>query len=181
MTRTRAIRMLAAGITFGLALVAIPAALRAQAGPDASRLRALFFQRDYETALLEGARIGASSSPEARAWHVLSQARRGMEDDAVAAARAMVKSAGGSGWSWLALAGALYIQGEKIDEAIQAGDKALQLMPGHPDAVWIRAQALLSDAKRRTEAIAFIDVMRRSSTRRPTPCTPRRPAARRTS
>jgi thiol-disulfide isomerase/thioredoxin/Tfp pilus assembly protein PilF len=126
---------------------------------DAARLRALYFQRDYETAVLEGASPAAapSASQELKAWYLLSFVRRGREDEGVAMARRMVSAAPADGWSWLALAGTLNYQNSGAPEAVDAGARAFQLMPDHPDAVWIHAQTMGSDASRRAEAIAFID------------------------
>ena len=126
---------------------------------DAARLRALYFQRDYETAVIEGASsaAAASASQELKAWYVLSLVRRGREDEGVTMARRMVSGAPADGWSWLALAGTLNYQSSGSAEAVDAGARAFQLMPDHPDAVWIHAQTMSSDASRRAEAIAFID------------------------
>ena len=64
------------------------------------------------------------------------------------------------GWSWFAMAGALNYQGERQADAVAAGEKALALLPGNADAVWIRAQTLANDEKTRDEAIAFVDSQR---------------------
>src|SRR4030095_16110518 len=76
------------------------------------------------------------------------------------APRGWVKDAASSGWAWFALAGALNYQPEKITEASEASDKSLTLMPSHPDFIWLHAQALASEPKRRTEAIAYVDANR---------------------
>jgi tetratricopeptide (TPR) repeat protein len=148
-------------VAFATVMVMVPvhAGVPAQAA-DAARMRTLFFQRDYETALLEGAKLGATSAPDTRAWFILNQVRRGDETAGVAAARAWVKDEASSGWAWFALAGALNYQAERITEAIEASDKSLTLMPAHPDFIWLHAQALASDAKRRAEALTYVDSMR---------------------
>ena len=126
---------------------------------DPARLRTLFFQRDYETGVLEGASPAASpsASQELKAWYVFNLARRGREADAVSIARGMVSAAPGDGWSWVALAGALHFQGGHVAEAADAGARAFQLMPDHPDAILMHAQTLAGDASRRAEAVAFVD------------------------
>ena len=150
-----------------VSLVSVSAQTQAppQASADAARTRTLFFQRDYEMALAEAAPKIASqpAGSELAAWHILANSRAGDEDAAVKAARLMVSNAPTSGWSWLALAGALYYRGEDVAEAAEAGAKAFQLMPDSPDAAWIHAQTLAGDEKRRQEAIAFIDGRRSRS------------------
>jgi tetratricopeptide (TPR) repeat protein/thiol-disulfide isomerase/thioredoxin len=152
-------RLLAAVLVSTLAGT-IPASVSSQTTADASasRLRTLFFQRDYETALVEGGSlVGALARAEFGAWYVLNLARSGKEHEAVTAARKMVSDAPTSGWSWLALAGALNYQGEHTDEAIDAGERAFQLMPENADAIWIHAQTMAGDGRRRKEAVALVD------------------------
>jgi tetratricopeptide (TPR) repeat protein len=154
-------RLIATAVAGILTLVSVSA----QTPADAARARTLFFQRDYESALAETTPKVASqpAGSELAAWHVLATARAGDEDDAVKAGRLMVSSAPMSGWSWLALAGALYYRGEDVAEAAEAGAKAFQLMPDSADAAWIHAQSMAGDDKRRQEAIAFIDGRRSRS------------------
>ncbi len=157
MTRSRALAAFILAALSGLTLVA--ASTQSQGGADAARLRALYFQRDYETAVLEGASSASapSASQELKAWYVLSLVRRGREDEGIAFARRMVSAAPADGWSWMALSGALNYQTSGSAEAVDAGARAFQLMPDHPDAVWMHAQTMASDASRRAEAIAFVD------------------------
>ncbi len=157
MTRSRALAAFILAALSGLTLVA--ASTQSQDGADAARLRALYFQRDYETAVLEGASSASapSASQELKAWYVLSLVRRGREDEGIAFARRMVSAAPADGWSWMALSGALNYQTSGSAEAVDAGARAFQLMPDHPDAVWMHAQTMASDASRRAEAIAFVD------------------------
>lgn len=126
---------------------------------DAPRLRTLFFQRDYETAVIEGTRAGAAAArqPETKAWFVLNLVRSGEDARAIALAEEMTRRAKPDGWSWFALAGALNYARERPDEAIAAAESAVRLMPRHPDILWIRAQILAGDSKRRDEAIALAD------------------------
>ena len=148
-----------------LLVLSIAAPLAAQSARDsARRLRTLFLQRDYETAVLEGRKLVATfpDASELAAWHVLNLARGGQEDQAVTLAQELTKKKPGDGWAWLALGGALNYQRERPADAIAAAEKALGFLPGHPDAVWLRAQTLANDEKRRDEAIAFVDKHRSS-------------------
>jgi hypothetical protein len=63
-------------------------------------------------------------------------------------------------WALIALGGALHYKGGLTAEAIDTAGLALALAPDHPDAVWLRAQTLAGDSKRREEAIKFIDSQR---------------------
>jgi tetratricopeptide (TPR) repeat protein len=157
MVRFRASALLVLTALTGLTIATISAQSAAPA--DAARLRTLFFQRDYETALTEGASAAtsASASQEVKTWYALSLVRRGREAEAVTMARKMVSAAPADGWSWVALAGTLHFQGGNVAEAADAGARAFQLMPDHPDAILMHAQTIAGDASRRDEAIAFID------------------------
>ena len=128
---------------------------------DASRLRSLFFQRDFESAVIEGAKLvgAAQTREEVKAWHVINLARIDA-DQAVERAKQMVDAAPQNGWAWLAHAASLHYKGDRTAEAIGAAEKALALMPDDPSAIWFRAQTLAGDAKRREEAIAFVDAQR---------------------
>ena len=132
------------------------------ADAGAARLRALFFQRDYETGAIEGAKlvVAAPNRSDLKAWYVLNLARADQDDEAVRLAQQMTADAPEDGWAWLALAAALNYQGSKAAEAADAAAKAVALMPDHADAIWIRAQTLANDPKRREEAIAFVDTHR---------------------
>ena len=147
-----------------LVVLSITATLAAQpsATTEAARLRALFFQRDYATAVVEGEKLIAKSpnAAELKAWFVLNLVRSGDEKKAVALAEEMTTKKAQDGWSWFALAGALNYQRERPADAVAAGEKALALLPQNPDVVWIRAQTLANDEKRRDEAIAFVDSQR---------------------
>ena len=158
MTRFRASALVVLAALTGLTIATLSA--QTQGAVDPARLRTLLFQRDYETAVLEGATAATapSASQELKAWYVLNLVRRGSrEAEAVAMARRMVSAAPADGWSWMALAGALHLQGGNAAEAIDAGARAFQLMPDHPDAILMHAQTLAGDASRRAEAIAFVD------------------------
>lgn len=158
MARSRALAFIVLSALTGVTIATVSA--QTPGAVDASRLRTLMFQRDYETAVLEGAAPAAapSASQELKAWYVLNLVRRGSrENEAVAFARRMVSAAPADGWSWVALAGALHLQGGNTAEAVEAGARAFQLMPDHPDAILMHAQTLAGDSSRRAEAIAFID------------------------
>ncbi len=128
----------------------------------AARLRALFFLRDFETGTIEGEKL-AAASPDASdlsAWYVLNLVRSGDERRAVSLAEEMTKKKPRDPWAWFALAGALNYQSERPADAVTASETALKLLPNNPDFIWIRAQTLANDEKRRDEAIAFVDAQR---------------------
>ena len=151
-------RRLSSHLALAAVLILDAAALafaQAPAASDAARQRTLYFQRNFEVAVLENAK--SASSAEAKAWYVLNLSRAGREDDAVAAAREMTAQAPKDGWSWLALAGALNVKGGHLKEASDAAVKALDLMPGNLYAIWMRGQALANDPARRQEALTWVD------------------------
>src|SRR5687768_11791766 len=142
--------------------LAFPHRTAAQApDADAARLRALFFQRDFESAVIEGGRLAASAQApdELKAWYVINLARVDA-DQAVLRAKQMVDAAPQNGWAWLAHAAAIHYKSGRTPDAIAAAEKALALLPDDPSAIWFRAQTLAGDAKRREEAIAFVDAQR---------------------
>ncbi|MCX6539013.1 MAG: redoxin domain-containing protein [Acidobacteria bacterium] len=147
-----------------LVVLSMTATLAAQpsAATGAARLRFLFFQRDFATAVIEGEKLVAKSpnAAELKAWFVLNVVRGGDEKRAVALAEEMTTKKAQYAWSWFALAGALNYQRERPADAVAAGEKALTLLPGNADVIWIRAQTLANDEKRRDEAIAFVDGQR---------------------
>lgn len=142
-------------------LVFPPAAAAQAPDTDAARLRALFFQRDFESAVIEGGKLvaAAQTRDEIKAWYVINLARVDA-DQAVERAKQMVDVAPQNGWAWLAHAAAIHYKGGRTPEAIAAAEKALALLPDDPTAIWFRAQTLTGDAKRREEAIAFVDTQR---------------------
>ena len=129
---------------------------------DVARLRTLFFQRNFETAAIEGQKrmAAAPRSTELKAWTVLNMARSGKADEAVAMAREMAAAAPQDPWATAALAAALHYQADHTAEAIDTAKRALDLMPDHPDMIWLRAQTMAADPKRRDEVLAFIDSRR---------------------
>ena len=141
----------------------MPVASSAQpADSDASRLRTLFFQRDFESGVVEGAKLVAASPDrtQLKAWYLMSLARTDSADDAIESARQLVAAAPKDGWSWMAQAAALHYKGGRTAEAMESAAKAFELMPASADAAWLRAQTLAADPKRRDEAIAFVDAHR---------------------
>ena len=157
------------GVSLALLFTLTPA-LRAQSptDSDAARLRTLFFQRDFETGVIEGRKL-AEARPndlELKAWFLIHRARTDDVDAAFEQAKQMVDAAPQSGWAWLARAASLHYKGDHTAEAIAAAEKALSLMPDDPTAIWFRAQTMAGDAKRREEVIAFVDT-RRSRVKNP--------------
>jgi thiol-disulfide isomerase/thioredoxin len=165
MTRT-ALRRLTFALTFTMpVLIGAAAPMQTTASPDVATVRTLFFQRDWDSAAIEGAKA-ASPTPEMRAWTILSMTRGSREKDAIVAAEKMTAELPENGWASFALAGVRNYQGEHAAEAIQAAERALAKLPNNPDAIWMRALALTGDAKRRDEAIAFVD-QHRAAVRNP--------------
>ncbi len=123
-----------------------------------ARLRELYLQRDYHTAVREGAGWleRAPAAFELRAWYTFNLARAGRVDDAVSEAERMVEADSANPWCWFALAGALQADRERGDEALAASERALTLSPDHIDFVVLRAFVIRS--RESAEAsIAFMD------------------------
>ena len=130
--------------------------------PDASRLRSLFFQRDFESGVVEGAKLAAASPDrtQIKAWYLMNLARTDRGDEAIEPARQLVAASPADGWAWMAQAAALHYTGGRTAEAIESAAKAFELMPASVDAAWLRAQTLAADPTRRDEALAFVDAHR---------------------
>jgi tetratricopeptide (TPR) repeat protein len=145
-------------VTFALA----PRVPAQSSDQDVTRLRTLFFQRNFETGAIEGQQLAAASprSIELKAWIVMNLARSGSTDEAVAMARQASAAAPKSPWATAALAAALHYQTGHAAEAIDTAKRALDMLPDHPDLIWLRAQTMAADPKRRDETIAFIDRQR---------------------
>ena len=120
----------------------------------------MYFAEDFERATSEGAQLirRFPESSELRAWYILSMGRPvlGGREHAVEAARAMTTTHPSDPWGWLALAGALS-QAPISDEALVASEKALTMMPHHPDFLWMRAWTLLVSVDRAGEVPPFVD------------------------
>lgn len=100
-------------------------------GADASRLRTLFFNRDYETGVIDGMALaaGSSDSSELKAWPVLNLGRAEPEAEELERAWEMKDSTPNDVWSWSALAGALHYKGDQTAEANEASAKAVAIAP----------------------------------------------------
>jgi thiol-disulfide isomerase/thioredoxin len=144
-----------------LALGPGSASLPAQAGASLGtpRLKTLYFQRQYDVVVTESRKL-LDPDPEAQAWTAMAIAKAGRELEGLAAAETLVAARPDNGWSWIALASVRQTQGDHVEEAIKASDRAIALMPDHPNAVIVRANALAQDAKRRDEALALIESKR---------------------
>jgi tetratricopeptide (TPR) repeat protein len=154
-------------IPVALSLLAVLAVSGASVGAQPARspaatLRSLFVQRAFAGAVVEGPRLVAQSrdASEVQAWYALNLARSGQGKEAIAMAEQMTAKKPKDGWAWFALAGALNYERERPADAIAAAEKAMKLMPGNADAIWLRGQTLANDEKRRDEAIAFVDAQR---------------------
>lgn len=148
-----------------IAVVTIASSLYAQPSTEqqnVARLRTLFFQRNFETGAIEGQTLVAAApgSTEVKAWMVLNLARSGRADEALATAREMAAAAPKDPWATAAFAAGLHYQTGHTAEAIETSKRALDMMPDHPDMIWLRAQTMAADPKRREEVLAFIDTQR---------------------
>jgi thiol-disulfide isomerase/thioredoxin len=146
-----------AALISSLGNVALPA--QTAESPDAARLNSLYSQRDYERVVIEADKL-SSPSPEAQAWRAMALAKRGYENDGLAAAQKLTADFPNNGWSWIALSSVRQSQGDHVEEAIRASERAIALLPDQPAAIVVRINALASDAARRDEAIALADAKR---------------------
>jgi tetratricopeptide (TPR) repeat protein len=117
------------------------------ADADAARLRALFFQRDFESGIIDGRKLVAAAPErmELQAWYVLSLARGDRADEAIDVSQRMIAASPRSGWAWMARGAALHYKGGRTAEADEATKTAFELMPTSGDAAWLRAQTLAGD------------------------------------
>jgi tetratricopeptide (TPR) repeat protein len=153
-------------VTWNLSLLlllsfSIPLLGQKQLDEATTKLRTLYFQRDYAGGYVEGKKLVARfpEALELRAWLILNMARNDMAEEAAAAAEEIVAANENSPWSWFALAGALNWQQERGEEALSASEKALAMLPDHPDVIWLRAETLMRQDKK-DEAVAFVDQQR---------------------
>jgi thiol-disulfide isomerase/thioredoxin/Flp pilus assembly protein TadD len=153
-------------IAFLVVSTASTAAVQAAPKVDAERLRALFFQRDFETAVIEGTRAAvlASGRSDAKAWYLLNLAQSGQDLKALDLAQQLTRQKPKDGWSWFALAGAFTSLNQEpgdaekhATDACAAAERARALLPQNADAIWMQAKSLATDEKRRDEAIALVD------------------------
>ncbi len=107
------------------------------------RLRSLYFLRDSEIAVLEGADYvkRARDAIELRAWYAVHLARERRQEDALTEVEHLVASTPESFWSWFAKAG-VYLQDWQYAEALEANDSALALAPDNVHVLWQRAEVL---------------------------------------
>jgi thiol-disulfide isomerase/thioredoxin/Flp pilus assembly protein TadD len=125
----------------------------------AARLRALYFIRDFEGGTAEGVRLAARfpDADEVRAWYLMNRVRPWHEDEAlVRDAEAMVAKHPDGPWARFALAGVFTWSNVRYAEALNASRRALEAMPEHPDALWLRATTLAMHGKEK-KAIRFVE------------------------
>jgi tetratricopeptide (TPR) repeat protein len=130
-----------------------------EARQEATRLRAMYFERDYEGVVAEGRKvIGRFPGPgEARAWYLLSLASIfGNAPDAIAEAERWAAARPDEPWARFALAGTLGEEYDRFNEALPASREAFRRARSHPDFVWLLARSLV-DARRYQEALDLID------------------------
>ena len=117
-------------------------------------VRGLYFDRDFALAQKKGAQLikQHTGSVELRAWHLASMAQSSKKEKAVDKAQQLVADYPDSPYSYFAAALTNSNVGKAV-KASQAAGKALQMSPGHPDFLWMRAR-VFSDPHR---AITFVD------------------------
>ena|SRR5439155_11231540 len=154
-------------LVLGLSIAAIMGvkrylALRHEAELQAAirQLRSEFFAEDYEGAALEGEKLikQFAASSELKAWYLSCLARSDERAEARKLATEVVQSHPNDPWSWFTLASVLNVENSQDSQAqaLAASEKALALMPRHPDFLWLRAETLFFQG-RAEEVPAFVD------------------------
>ena len=108
------------------------------------RLRSLYFLRDPEMGVIEGADFvrRARNAVELRAWYAVHLARERQQEEAVVEAEGLIEREPENFWSWFALAGALLQDRENAAKALAANDSAFALAPNNIHVLWQRAAVL---------------------------------------
>ena len=122
------------------------------------RLRNLFFADDFEGGRMEGEELVARfpESSELRAWHLLHEAQRWRDGDALRQSETLAVVRPSDPWSWFALAAALRFNHERHAESPKISRKALGMAGDHPDFLWLRAM-VLENEQRPEDALEFVD------------------------
>ena len=124
------------------------------------RQRGMYFTQEYERGFSEGERLlrRFPESSELKAWTLLSASPSSMghNDKAVHAAEEMTVRHPEDPWGWFALAG----PARGSDQALAASEKALAMMPRHPDFLWMKASCMQL-VEQLEEAAAFVDAHRK--------------------
>jgi tetratricopeptide (TPR) repeat protein/peroxiredoxin len=128
-------------------------------GGAAERLRALYFQQDFEGGFRLGLELleHAGDDVEARAWHAIHMARHSLAREAVAEADALVERWPENAWSYIAQSVAVSYDGRTKD-APEIAAHARELEPANPYAIWALGLALHRAAEY-DQVVATIDAV----------------------
>lgn len=123
----------------------------------ASEVREVFFDRDYEGAVMLAERLLESRRNDTalQAWHTVALSLNTERDDALGIAEAMMDQHPDDPWSWFALAGTTTWHGDHDERALDVSSEMLKRSFDHPDFIWMRAFALRQHDP--DSALVFID------------------------
>ncbi len=121
-------------------------------------LREDYYDRAWELGVREGAKwnLQAPDALETRAWYALNLARAGQLEDALAVAEDLVERAPDAFWSNFALAGSLFRDSDRVEEAEAPAEKAVSIAPDNLDGLSLYAD-ILRYTQGQQEAIEYID------------------------
>lgn len=145
----RGLILIAVAILVAVAAVPVTRQIRtwmdsAQVRDASHSLRDKVFRANFEGAVAEWKQLPprVAEAPEVKAWYLCALNRVGYAEveEAVRLAQELTVKQPSSHWSWFAL-GTVYDPG-----ALEASEKALKMMPGDPDFVWMRAEAMFHGA-----------------------------------
>ncbi|MBN1997814.1 redoxin domain-containing protein [candidate division KSB1 bacterium] len=157
---------LAAVILFGALMILLLTEAKHLGYSEArDQVRSLFFLRDFEQGQIYGEKHlkHYPDSLELKAWTLLNALENEyyLYDRIFSQARDMIKNNPSSPWGYFVLAHAHEVtafarhRGSRI-EALESSERALSLMPDHPDLLWMYARMLQFNTKYE-EALTFIE------------------------
>jgi len=136
----------------------VPAFTPQELTQAAARLREFYYGRAWALGVQEGDRFNlqAPDALEVRAWYALNLARNGQVGDAIEVGEDLVERAPDEFWSNFALAGSLFRDSGRRDEAEEPGEKAASLDPDNLDGLSLYVD-ILRYTQGQQEAIDYID------------------------
>ena len=78
------------------------------------------------------------------------------EDEVLEQAQEMIKTDPQSPWGWFVTVAVCETENNNRQKALDAGEKAMALMPDHPDIIWMRGKSLLLN-RQYDEVISWVD------------------------